>query len=114
MKKEEVLKIIQSQGVLSAIRYVRTETGLPLQDCRDLINRMKTDISINPIGTITWYSCGIVKPPITDTELNASDSVLIWKEGCSIANATYNSVVDKFFHVNGNWQPTHWAFINLP
>jgi hypothetical protein len=67
------------------------------------------------MGTITWYEIAKGElPPIPKTD-ECSDPVLIWAEGKLITQATYWFAEAGFFrHNSGNWQPTHWAFINNP
>jgi hypothetical protein len=66
-------------------------------------------------ANIQWFE--IAKdglPPIPETG-NCTDSLLIWKEGRSITQSSYYEADAGFFsHAFGNWQPTHWAYFNLP
>jgi hypothetical protein len=66
-------------------------------------------------GTITWFE--IAKdglPPLAECQSH-SDPILIWAEGKGIVSALYWFAEVGFFrHGNGNWQPTHWAYINNP
>ena len=43
-----------------------------------------------------------------------SVNVLIWREGLSIVEGFYMPEVNMWRHNTGHWQPTHWAYINLP
>lgn len=66
---------------------------------------------------IDWIEVAIEKPPIDETEKNivCSVSVLTWAEGHKVVEGIYFHDFGGWrCHGAGNWQPTHWAFINLP
>jgi len=113
MIDNNILLDLVKRSTTEAVKYVHEIGGKPVPEAKEFVAFFKIENGIDlPIGTITWYKCEDVKPPINKD--NNSDQVLIWKNGCSITEGTYNSIVDKFFHGHGNWIPTHWAFINAP
>lgn len=56
-------------------------------------------------GTITWFKVS-EQPP--------SDIALLLQKDTMIAKGVYKKEVEHYFHGSGNWQPTHWAYINYP
>ena len=104
-----LLNLVKSSTTL-AVKYVHETTGKPVSDCKEFVSYFKIENGVDlPNGTITWYRCESVKPP-----QNNSDKVLIWRENRPICVATYWKETGHWSHNTGNWQPTHWAFINEP
>lgn len=68
-------------------------------------------------GSITWFRCEDQLPPIGEEDLlkkcRWSDMVLI-TDGKNIAQGFYVYDLQGFSHKEGNWQPTHWSYINYP
>lgn len=67
-------------------------------------------------GTITWFAVHDTLPPPDPTEPDGTWSiqVLLYDKEGFLSFGKYYPSLDKFRHNSGNWQPTHWAFINLP
>jgi len=65
---------------------------------------------------INWISVNNNLPPNDKEAPNiiCSINVLIWREGLSIVEGFYMPEIGVWRHGSGNWQPTHWAFINVP
>jgi hypothetical protein len=113
MIDNNILLDLVKRSTTQAVKYVHEIGGKPIPEAKEFVAFFKIENGIDlPNGTITWFEYEKVKPPVVKN--NTSDIILIWKENSIIVEATYNSIVDKFFHIAGNWQPTHWAFINLP
>lgn len=69
----------------------------------------------NQIGTISWFKCETQLPLISNPALTSrSELVLIWKEGYKPTAGSYRHDIELWRHSSGNWQPTHWAYLNLP
>jgi hypothetical protein len=63
-------------------------------------------------GTITWFEVKEIMPECAD---DTSEKVLVFHEkyGCAVGRL-WKSSVSFWRHDGGNWQPTHWAYINQP
>jgi hypothetical protein len=71
-------------------------------------------------GTITWYEIAKGElPPVGNDPFHKANN---WSDMVLISNAKKGVIgfglctleSGRFSNNNGNWQPTHWAFINLP
>jgi hypothetical protein len=117
MLDKTILLEIVKKSTTNAVKYVHLETNMPVPDCKEYVANFKIENGIDvPSGTITWFKCDVVKPPIQQSRLGNQESVrvLIYREGNSICEANYIPFIECWTHGHGNWQPTHWAFINLP
>jgi hypothetical protein len=64
---------------------------------------------------IEWISVANEKPPLDASAIMpCSVKVLITAEDRPICEGYYFPDFDGWKHSTGNWQPTHYAFINLP
>lgn len=118
--EDQFIKILnESHSGLKAIRYMKEETGLSLTECKaylDKIMQQKQEL----VGTITWFRCDDILPPTAaKTELsNLSVKVLV-TDKVHINTSFYvrlkNDTPAGWLGSNNlGFEPTHWAYINLP
>lgn len=69
----------------------------------------------NNIGTITWFE--ITKgemPPRTPGDDYTNNLTLYNKNLDQFCRGAYVHSINEWRHGTGNWQPTHWSYINYP
>jgi hypothetical protein len=118
LSDKETLRLYDIYGILNALKYVKSESGLDLKSCKEYIERLinrRANIDIDK-GTITWFSVDKL-PPIEYPELmgNPSEKVLVWGKGGFPIQTYYVHDANCWFSSNNiPFEITHWAFINLP
>lgn len=66
-------------------------------------------------GTITWFEVAKGElPPAPEDGQITRNLLLLNEDKDLVTRGFYQHEIPMWCHVNGNWQPTHWAFINLP
>lgn len=68
-----------------------------------------------PIGTITWFKCEDQQPPpIESDKFGYSESVIATdkKRVAAVSYCHGHNGAEK--HWDCSFEPTHWAYINLP
>lgn len=114
---KEVLIQFDHYGILNAVKYVRTESGLELKKCKEYVERLVSlRANFDPTkGTITWFECTKLLPK-KDNRFSYSDNVIVTdKVNIQIGSYCHNPAQgDPYWHIHGDWTPSHWAFINFP
>lgn len=115
---KEVLTRLKLNGKLDAVKYVKLNSSMLLKQAKEYVENLESQnphFQLPKTGTIEWFKCEDQLPPIEEDSItNKSALLLIWKEGCDPTCATYFHDIELWRHTNGNWKPTHWAFINHP
>ena len=122
--ESEFIKILNVSGALSAIRYMRHETGFSLSECKTYLDNIKEAcIEVSgkyerrKTGTITWFSCKIQLPPKDNNGLFGYSVQVLVTDGKRIEESIYchnPSQGIPYWHTTSDLLPTHWAYINLP
>ena len=108
--------ILKSEGGLYAVKYMKTETGLPLKDCKAYLDKVVAE-PISLVGSITWFKCEDQLPPIAHEDYmgKPSEKVLVWgKDGFPIQTYYVHDAKCWFSFNNIPFEITHWAYINEP
>jgi hypothetical protein len=121
MIDNDLLLKLAKASTTQAVKYVHETTNKPIPECKDFVTYYKIEAGIDvPVGTITWFDCDKVKPPILEiTELGSysvevliTDKINIHKS--KFCRAIDGSLVGWFGQNIFGFTPTHWAFINFP
>jgi hypothetical protein len=95
------------QNTLAALHISFSEGNINMPDALNkAYNLGKLKVGIQ------WFSVD-QPPPINDVIEHASEYVLIYQPGLLPVPGYYNHESKFWIHAN-HWQPTHYAYINLP
>lgn len=113
--EKEFIRIMQTQGGLNAVKYMKTETGLSLKECKAYLDKQLM-APIEGAGTITWFKCKDGYPPQKFDDFGKySDKVVVWGKGGWVQETMYSHTAKEWYAANQiPFTITHWAFINLP
>jgi len=121
LNEKEVLIQFDRYGILNAVKYVKTETGFGLKECKyyvDRLVRLRADFDPTK-GTIAWFNCADSLPPLVELEYTSSyfSEEVLTTDGLKVKAMMYHYTRDNEplgWACPANYIPTHWAYINYP
>lgn len=109
-----VRHILKEQSKLAAVRWLKEQTGLSLTDAKSYVDKLEVTTTE---GTISWFSVSELPSLGKDgfyKKEGWSDDLLMTAPARGIATGRCIIEIEAFRPSNGNWTPTHWAYINYP
>jgi hypothetical protein len=117
LDNSEIIRLLKSESTLVAVKYVKDTTGWMLKECSEYVKNIRDNI-LGGIGTITWFRCeDQLPPPSNDPNKSRYSDELFLTDGKFIEKGHYchsplNENELPFW--TSHYDPTHWAYINLP
>lgn len=119
MNNAEIINLVEKHSVLAAVKYVKDHNkNWILADCKEYVENVMGNRQ-KQIGSITWFNCDYL-PPISEiTEFGTYSVEVLVSNNINVAKSKYVRLPDGknvgWFGVNVfGFEPTHWAYINLP